>query len=100
MSNAQRSERADSPPPPPPQRPNSPLAPFAPSVEGTFEVLYGLLFCAAISVSTIALLALFFLREWALVLFLWKVIASPPSLTFPDLPAPSLTFVPLCLEGL
>ena len=39
----------------------------------TFEVLFGLLFCGAVALATIALLALFFLREWALVLFLWKL---------------------------
>ena len=41
--------------------------------EGTFETLFGLLFCGAMAAATIALLALFFLREWALVLFLWKL---------------------------
>ena len=38
-----------------------------------FIALFGLLFCGASVLVTIALLALFFMREWALVLFLWKL---------------------------
>ena len=62
------------PPSPPPSPPQSPpyAPPYDPAV-ATFEQLYGLLFFAAMALSTIVLLALFFLREWALVLFLWKL---------------------------
>ena len=48
-----------------------PLPPLP--ADAPFAAVFGLLLCGASILVTIALLALFFLREWALVLFLWKL---------------------------
>lgn len=57
----------------PPPLPPGPWTPPKPNAVANFEQVFGLLFCAGMATSTIVLLALFFLREWALVLFLWKL---------------------------